>query len=174
MRMSVRQVVFLCFLLMTVSCDDVKTGVAYEKSTDFSSFHTYSWFGRKDVEMSALDHRAIVEAIRSEVSAKGLESADVEPDLYVAYFGDNDRQVRANIRHRGYSYSSNWDPLVMGAPPSEVRTFEEGSLVVDIYDAETKQLVWRGVAMGTLSHDSEKNRGMVRKATKKLFESYPP
>ncbi|MGW8180145.1 MAG: DUF4136 domain-containing protein [bacterium] len=166
--------IFLFFLLVAVSCDDVETDVAYDQSTDFSRFHTYSWFGRKDVEVSALDHREIVGAIGSELSAKGLKSVDVEPDLYVAYFGYKNQQVRVNISHRGYSYGSRWDPIVMGAPPSGIRTFEEGSLVVDIYDADRKQLVWRGAAMGTLSYDSGKNRALVRKATRKLFESYPP
>ena len=166
-------------LLFTVSCDDIQTGVAYDRSCDFTDFMSYSWVGRKDAEISALDNQKIISSIRSELSAKGLRSVDLEPDLYVTYFADKDEQVRVNIRHRGYSYGSDWYgagglPLVLGGSTAEMRTFEEGSLVVDIYKASQNQLVWRGVATGTISEDRKKNEKKIKKAIKKLFESYPP
>jgi hypothetical protein len=153
--------------------------MGYNKETDFTSFRTYSWVGRKDLEMSALVHQEIVTAIRAELDAKGLQSVDLEPDLYVSYFADQDEQVRVDIRHKGYSYGSDWYaasglPLILGGSASEIRVYEEGTLVVDVYNAKSKQLVWRGAAMGTFSQDPKKNRKLVKTATKKLFESYPP
>jgi hypothetical protein len=179
MKYWIRVLVASCSLLFTSSCDDVRTGYAYDKSADFSGLATYSWVGRKDVEMSAPNHHVIVAAIRSELETKGLQTVDLVPDLYVTYFADQDEQVRVNIRRRGYSYGTDWYwagglQLTLGGSATEVRTFEEGSLVVDIYSAATNQLIWRGVATATVGQDPGKMAQVVRRAVSKLLESYPP
>jgi hypothetical protein len=49
-----------------------------------------------------------------------------------------------------------------------------GTLIVDIYDVKAKQLVWRGVAQGTLNEkNSQKNMQLVDKAVAKMFKKYP-
>jgi hypothetical protein len=49
-----------------------------------------------------------------------------------------------------------------------------GTLVVDIDDGKTKQLLWRGAAKGTLSDKPEKNSQKIDKAVTKMFKQYPP
>ena len=39
-----------------------------------------------------------------------------------------------------------------------------GTMIVDLYDAKTKSLVWRGIAQNTLSNNGNKNSQMVSKA----------
>ena len=166
-------------LLLTPSCDDIQTGIAFDRSVDFSSFGTYAWVGRKDPEINAQLHSSAINAIRAELAATGLATADLSPDLYVTYFANQDEQVRVNIRQRGYTYGTDWYwagglPLTLGGSTTEIRTFEEGSLVVDIYSAKSKQLVWRGVASATVSAQREKNLSLVKKAVTKLFKQFPP
>jgi hypothetical protein len=47
-------------------------------------------------------------------------------------------------------------------------------LVIDIWDARTKQLLWRGTATDTVSENPEKNEKNLKKAMEKLFRKYPP
>ena len=47
-------------------------------------------------------------------------------------------------------------------------------MVIDIWDARTKQLFWRGTASDSVSDDPEKNNKKVQKALGKLFKKYPP
>jgi hypothetical protein len=51
-----------------------------------------------------------------------------------------------------------------------------GTLVLDIYDAAVKQLIWRGDATKTLnpSKDPQKNLQRLQKAMAKLLKNYPP
>jgi hypothetical protein len=49
----------------------------------------------------------------------------------------------------------------------------EGTLIVNLYDAKAKQLVWRGIATGTLSDNGDKNQNLVHKAVEKMFKKYP-
>ena len=39
----------------------------------------------------------------------------------------------------------------------------EGTLIVNLYDAKAKQIVWRGIAQGTLSDNGDKNQNLVTK-----------
>jgi hypothetical protein len=54
-----------------------------------------------------------------------------------------------------------------------VETFVEGTLIVDLYDAKTKKMVWRGVATATASDKPTKNTEKMSKALDKMFEKFP-
>ena len=49
----------------------------------------------------------------------------------------------------------------------------EGTLVVSLYSASQKALVWRGIGEGTLSNNGSKNQQMVQKAVTKMFQQNP-
>jgi hypothetical protein len=49
----------------------------------------------------------------------------------------------------------------------------EGTLIVDLYDAKSQSLVWRGIAQDTLSKNGNKNQQMVQKAVTKMFKQWP-
>jgi hypothetical protein len=44
-----------------------------------------------------------------------------------------------------------------------------GTLVVDLYDTNTKRLVWRGTASDTLSDDPSKNEKKLEEAVSKMI-----
>ena len=54
------------------------------------------------------------------------------------------------------------------------QNYKEGTLVVDLYDAKTKQLIWRGSAEDTLSDKAEKNEKNLDKGVAKMFKKFPP
>ena len=49
----------------------------------------------------------------------------------------------------------------------------EASLIVDLYDAKTQSLVWRGIGQDTLSNNGNKNQQMVQNAINKMFKQWP-
>jgi hypothetical protein len=55
-----------------------------------------------------------------------------------------------------------------------VNTVHVGQAVVDIFDAKTKKLVFRGTASDELSDKPEKNEKKIEKATEKMFKDFPP
>ncbi|HWF46702.1 MAG TPA: DUF4136 domain-containing protein, partial [Bryobacteraceae bacterium] len=52
--------------------------------------------------------------------------------------------------------------------------YKVGTLVVDLFDASNKQLIWRGSASDTLSDKSEKNIKNLDKGVQKMFDHFPP
>ena len=61
-----------------------------------------------------------------------------------------------------------------GGGTAQVETYIEGTLIVDLYDAKTKKMVWRGVATATVSSKPEKNAEKIDKSLAKMFARYPP
>jgi hypothetical protein len=62
----------------------------------------------------------------------------------------------------------------MGTSTTTSTEYVVGTLLVDIFDAKGKNLIWRGVAQDELSNKTEKNIKKVAKATDKLFKDFPP
>jgi hypothetical protein len=61
-----------------------------------------------------------------------------------------------------------------GTATTTEQTYKVGTLVVDLFDTNTKKLIWRGSAMDTLSDKSEKNIKNLDKGVEKMFEHFPP
>ena len=59
--------------------------------------------------------------------------------------------------------AKGWTPVQSG-----------GTLVVDLFDPKTKQLIWRGSASDALSNKSDKNIRNLDKGVQKMFDHFPP
>jgi hypothetical protein len=62
----------------------------------------------------------------------------------------------------------------MGMSTTSTQTYTVGTIVVDIFDVMTKQLLFRGQASETINKDAEKNTKTLYKAMAKMFKDFPP
>ena len=176
---SPKKVLFLLLVpfLFTLGCD-LATSVDYDREADFSQVTTFSWTGKQNPEVNDLVHNRIVNALRSNLVAKGLREVDSNPDVLVTYYGDTDERTVIDTMNTGYGYGPGWGwgggGMGMGSYTTTVRTHQEGTIIVDGYRADDKQLVWRGTVTGTISDDPKKNEKNIVKGVAKLFEKYPP
>jgi hypothetical protein len=60
------------------------------------------------------------------------------------------------------------------SPITTPETYTVGTLVVDLFDARTMQLIWRGVGTETLSDKPEKDTQKLNKTVEKMFKDFPP
>ena len=61
----------------------------------------------------------------------------------------------------------------MGTVTTTVHTYDVGTLVVDMFDANTKQAIWRGNASGTVPRSPEKLDAAVEAGLAKMFANFP-
>ena len=64
-------------------------------------------------------------------------------------------------------------PLNTGQYGNTTVTIHKGQLVVNLIDAAHKELVWRGMARQTLSHNPNQLIDQVNTAIGKMFKQYP-
>jgi hypothetical protein len=70
-----------------------------------------------------------------------------------------------------FALGSYWEGGV-GNRTSNSFTFKEGTLIIDVWDAKRKQLVWRGMATATLAKDPDKNDKKIERSLKKMTKNW--
>jgi hypothetical protein len=169
--------IFSLFLVMafltvgTLAAQDVKYN--FMPGTDFSKFHTYKWVNIEGgAHPNQIVDAQIKQSVDSQLASKGLTKTDSDKaDLYVGYQVAVDQQKQWNAY--GMGGGLRWGGGMASATSS---TINVGTLVLDMYDPTTKQLVWTGNATKTLdpSSNQEKNQKNLNKAMEKLLKNYPP
>jgi len=153
-----------------MAAQDVRTN--YMPGTDFSKYHTYKWVNIEGgAHPNQIVDQEIKQAIDAQLAAKGLTKTDAEQaDLYIGYQIAVDQEKQWNAY--GMGGGLRWGG--MGTATSS--TITNGTLVLDMYDPSTKQLVWTGNASKTLdpSNNPQKNEKNINKAMQKLLKSFPP
>lgn len=166
---------------------DVKVKIDHSKTFDFAAPKTWSWYPERpgDVLMArtaddnadVVKQRAepvIFEAVAAELARKGLKQVPSGGDLIVKYY------VLITIGSSA-QYVGQFVPSVpeWGLPPfagatQALRVIEQGSFVIDIRSKD--DIVWRGVAVAELKPDQsqEKRAALLKEATRRLFDRYPP
>lgn len=162
-------VVVLSLTSGRLAAQDVKYN--FMPGTDFSKYHTYRWVNIEGgAHPNQIVDAEIKQSIDSQLAAKGMTKTDSDKaDLYVGYqiAVDQEKQWSAWGTGRGLGGG-------MGSATSS--TINVGTLVLDMYDPGTKQLVWTGNATKTIDPGSnqEKNEKNLNKAMAKLLKNYPP
>jgi hypothetical protein len=116
-------------------------------------------------------HQRLIRAIDTQLSAKGLQKIDANPDLFVTYHGESTEVVvldRVGYYDGWYRYGG------IGVSTTRARSYEQGTLVVDLVDAEANRLVWRGVAADTVAGSPDAQTRQIETATRQMFRRYPP
>ena len=163
-------VVVLCLAVGTSAfAQHVRT--AWDRSADFATLHTYAWQASPQPAKGDWN-QAIIDAIDKQLQAKGLTRVDADPDVAVVYSRSIAKQSTSGLAG-GYIIPPNGDN---GGPgiPAIARSWEEGTLVVELGNPKTKQVLWRGSISKTLSDNNNKNLKNLDKAVAKLFKEYPP
>ena len=140
--------------------------------TDFSKYHTYKWVSIEGgAHPNQIVDAQIKQAVDTQLASKGLTKTTGDTaDLYVAY------QIAVDQEKQWNAYGMGGGIRWGGLATATSSTISVGTLVLDLYDPATKQLVWTGNATKTLDPGSnqEKNQRNLDKAMQKLLKNYPP
>jgi hypothetical protein len=145
--------------------------VDFATDVDFASYRTYEW--REGVAArSGLMQRILQDHVESELQSKGLQPAgESVPDVlvytYVRVEAGNEVDIAAVEYKTDFSDWKTPGKVDLGG-------VNVGTIVVDLVDADSGELAWRGVVTETPAHKTKKNDKIIRKAMKKLFKEYPP
>jgi len=189
-RMTTRWLAALTVGGTVAGCVHTNVRTDYDTSADFNKYHTYYWVGGRDVsgggslENSLVDKR-IKDIIVAQLSAKGLsETADTsKPDLAVLYWiGTKDKtsiQTAPSSSLSTRAVYGRYDPYWNGRwgrtyDEVVVRNYTEGTLIVDLIDANTKGLVWRAYLVQTVDKDPQKTAERAQANATAAFAQYPP
>src|SRR5882724_8573094 len=172
--MNVQRTIFasvgVALLFATASfAQQVKTD--YDRSADFSQYKTYSWEKVQTQDPLLVDR--IKEAVNGDLAAKGLTPVASNGDIAIVAIEMTKNQHTLNTFYNGFGGGWRWGGG-FGNATTTVDDYKVGTLVVDMFDANSKKLVWRGSSSDTLSDKSEKNIKDLDKGVEMMFDHFPP
>jgi len=179
-KLKVRYIVMcMCLVGMAAGYAWAKVTFDYDHALDFSGYSTYAFLERDNsIETQLPDHlRVRLHRVTEEVLAeKGFDPAPAPPQtdfLLTFYFGATDELQINHVSYApyspwGYSY---WPGFNYGY--TEVRSYKQGTLVLDIIDARTHKLMWTGVLEREVRSVNPSGK-QIQKTLKKLLKNFPP
>lgn len=158
------------------SCTSVRVASDYDRSANFGTYKTYAFYktGIDKAEISDLDKKRILRAIDEEMTRRGFVKSN-HPDLLVSIFTKEKKEVDVyNNNYMGWYYNPwMWGPGFYG---SNVSSRTEGSLYIDLIDANSKELVWQGKGVGNLGNidNVKKKEERIKEFVSEILGAYPP
>jgi hypothetical protein len=155
------------------SAQQVKTD--YDRSANFTLYKTYSWEHVETKDPLNVDR--IKHAVNTVLAARGWTMVDSGADVAVVAMEITRDQQTLNTFYDGLGGGWGWRRFGgggFGEATTTTDTYTVGTVVVDLFDTKTKQLIWRGSASDTLSNNSDKNIKNLNESVDKLFKHFPP
>lgn len=165
-------------LLAAGGCSPFSINADYDTTTDFSKFRTWSWFSGPRPpapDLDGLTEQRIRNAIETQLPKRGLAKGAEGTDLLVAFHVSVTQRLEVTPTTMSYGYG--WGHGYVGTSyGNEVRTYDEGTLLIDLLDAKSKSLVWRGVARATVYRNAspQEREARVQAAVGAILEQFPP
>jgi hypothetical protein len=166
-KMLVSVATFFVFIAASFA-DQVKTD--YDHNANFGQYKTYSWEKVQTRDPLMVDR--IKNAVNAALAAKGWTQVDSGADVSVVAMEITKNQQTLNTFYDGFGGGWRWGGF--GDATTTTETYKVGTLVVDLFDAKAKNLIWRGSSSDTLSNNADKNTKNLDKEVKKMFAHFPP
>lgn len=159
----------LFFLTAASLAQQVKTD--YDRGANFGQYKTYSWEKVQTQDPLWVDR--IKNAVNGALTAKGWTPVDSGGDVSIVAMEITRNQQTLNTFYDGFGGGWRWGGG-FGNAITTTDTYKVGTLVVDMFDTKTKDLIWRGSSSDTLSNNSDKNIKNLDKGVEKMFKHFPP
>ena len=158
-------------------CSPMWISVDYDPLTKFSVLKTYDW---NVVEPTADDderlqdpalHEQIRVNVERSLADRGYQKAPSEtPDFLVGYHVALRERLTLSTARPRYRYNPGY------APETYMRTYDEGSLILEFITPGTTRVIWRGAVQVEIQAEitPAKRAKRIRKGVHKLLNRFPP
>ena len=174
-------VVLILALGFSITAAAKKPKIDYDKKVDFRSFTTYAWVDGAPAPRPGV-HLCIRGAVDVELERVGLKLVSPEKaDILVTYFaaGEDNFNV-SSVYHPAVttmsapvSYSSTmWVTGYIGS--STATYFKKATLIVEIGDTKTQQVIWRSVVKDVVKQGDSKLLDQINSTVQRMFKDFPP
>jgi len=157
----------------------VVAGADFTPGVDYARYTSFEWdepddrpIGDPRLENNPFFEQRLHAAVALELAEYGIRDSAAGPRLIVHH--------HTTVRSRVDVYEADSREGYSAARRSEspqMVEFDEGTILVDIADAETKEILWRGWAQFDITRalsNPEVMERAIQEAIGKMFERFPP
>lgn len=174
-------------LLTAVALSACGSGVSVKSDYDpsavqaMNAYKTYSWApSKRTQDVTSLNAQRIQAAVDAALSAKGLQKAAAGTgDFLVAYIVSTSQQTDYSTTSDYYGYGwGRWYGAGGGMSTSRTTAYNwtQGTLVLDIVDGKSNEMVYRATAEAEVNQDLSpaERQTRVNEAVVRMLEKFPP
>lgn len=189
-RLSLIMLGVLMGIVFLPGCSTLKVNYDYDKNVNFDQYKTYEFYGwakNTDKLLNSLDKERVQDAFAQEFKKRGLTYVKSNGDLIVALFfvTKNKTETTAHTTGAGvyggyyggyYGYGPRWGwgpGFNYSTTTYTTHDYKEGTLIVNVFDAKAKKLIWEGIATDVLKEKPEGREERIKRAVAKIMENYP-
>lgn len=183
MQSALRFTGILLLVALLVGCQTLTVRTDFDPSASFEQRQRWAWLepplieGRDPFADNTLLRKRVRSAVEAALSARGYrEVAEPEAaDFLVTYSVILDERVRVDGGTAiGIGAYDRFGYGRVYSGPS-VRNYQESTLIIDVLEPETRDLIWRGWAGGVLdTRDRERSRTRLQDGVRQILEEFPP
>jgi len=167
---------FLCLtLVFPPVASAAKLRVFNDQDYDFSALRNYAWRTHPEMEQEPAQGVIAGEIVMSEgnqiLMGRGYLPVEDSPDFYITFFVKGEQRVEATMLATSWDYGPRtaWS----GYNETIYRNFISGTLVIDIVEAETDNLVWRALYQDKVTNWKTRDK-IITKAVQNALKKFPP
>jgi hypothetical protein len=163
-------------MVISLGCSTISVSYDYDTKTNFTSLKTFDFMSVPvQSNINAFNVKRIQDAVRNQLESKGYTQVPDNPDFQIAMHIS--KQEKIQVTDWGYTFGRriNWGDN-LGPGGINVYEYEEGTLILDFVDAQSKELIWRGVGTGDVQRYANPKKRDVRisEDVQKLLRNFPP
>src|ERR1700722_7832956 len=187
MRFRFRHILVVFAMFVGISlvalADNVRTD--YDHGVNFSQYRTYSWGTVKTADPFFAPR--VQQAVDKQLQSKGWQLLPSGGAVTVFANDNLHNQKETQTMYDGFGggWGGGWgwggwgwgglgNPGGFGDAPTTTTNQPVANLVVDIFDGNSKNLLWRGLATEDLSTNANKNTKSLDSDIARMFKSFPP
>ena len=152
----------------------VNTSAKYNPKFDYTRLKTFNWMPKSETTgnlqqtaVAAEVGQMIESEVEKELEARGFKKlTDGIPDFYLNYHA----YVQTKVEPQVVTYSCGRGICGQGM---ELNQIKEGTLILDFIQADNKDVVWQGTAVGVVG-DPSKRKAIIETAVRQLLSMFPP
>jgi hypothetical protein len=139
----------------------------YDPSINFSSYRTYYWAKTDAVQGNEILNERIMWDIDAGLARRGWTKAPADQaDLAVVANVTTQAEQKLETFYTGWD---GWGWRGWGSAETPGHRYLKGTIIVDLFDAKTKKLVWRGAAIEAVSYSPVRNAEGIDKSIEEMF-----
>lgn len=163
-RVAARLLALTAIALLAACASGPSIQTETNPTVNLSSYKSFAFFSPLATDKAGYETTLttrLKRATRSNLEAKGYVFSEADPDLLVNFYVNIEakQEIRSyNTAPVGYGYYGYRYGLY-GGWGTEVHTvnYKEGTLTIDLVDADRKLLAWQGQAEGRVTRKADEN-----------------
>lgn len=176
-------------LLSLVACSGLPVSTDYDPSRNLQSLKTFAWLkpNKKLIVDPLVDNdlmdRRIKQSVERQLYQQGYTKAngDEGADFFVSYYVGAEDKLSVSSFRSSFGYAPCWRGCFGSRrgfgfdSDVNVRQYKQGTIMVDIINPSTMELMWRGIAAKRLVGGTPEERDeYVDEIVTAIVEEFPP